>query len=89
MEIDDKTFEQMISQFDSYLLDDDLIECVERVIVAMNRYRDVKKIPILKGEQVWNDEKECLEDCSAKEITVVEIKLEDLNQSYKNDKWIN
>ena len=80
MEIDDKTFAQIITELDTYLSDDCMVECVERAIVALNRYRNQDEIPIMAN---------ILDEVTDLEVTVVKNKLKTLNKEYKNDKWIN
>ena len=88
-EINDKDFATIVSQLDSYLLDDCLVECVERAIVVLNRYRDVQQVPILDGDEIWNAEEKILEPCGEHEIKIVKDKLEALKSQYKHDEWIN
>jgi len=80
IEIDDKTFAQIVCELDSYLEDDDLVECVERAIVALNRFRNQEDIPILG---------QILDEVTDEQVKMVKAKLEKLNNDYKNDKWIN
>ena len=89
MEIDDKTFTQIITELDGYMFDDCLIECIERVIVALNRYRDVEKIPILMGGEIYDKETRKLIPHPEIDIQIVKNEIKRLNIEYKNDKWIN
>ena len=88
-EIPDKLFSQIITELDCYLWDETMTECVERVIVALNRYRDTEKITILMGGEVYNSETRKLEPHPEGDRILVRKEIKRLNADYKDDKWIN
>lgn len=84
VEIDDKIFEEIIINLDTYLYDDCLIECVESAIAKLNKYRNFEKIPILKNCEVWNEESNMLELHPQLDINKVKAKLTKLGCNLNN-----